>query len=292
MDWLNYHHLYYFWVTAHEGGLAAAGRKLRLSHSTVKAQVSQLEEHLGTKLFERRGRGLSLTEDGRLTLRYADEIFGLGREFLGALRGQGRFVEHRLSIGATHVVPKLLVREICEPVVTRFPEAHLSFHEGPLEHLLARLGTHELDVVLSDSPLAPGTSIKAFNHLVLESPIVWLGSPEFVTPKTKRAFPDCLSELPLLLPSRASAMRRTLDDWFEREGVVVQTRYEFDDMALLKVFAEHGHGMFPLPATIENVAKKQTGAKRLGETELAVSFYAISSERRVRNPMVLALLDS
>ncbi|MEO0814021.1 MAG: LysR family transcriptional regulator, partial [Myxococcota bacterium] len=160
MEWLNYHHLYYFWVTAQEGGLAAAGRKLRLSHSTVKAQVAQLEDYLGTKLFERRGRSLVLTQDGRLTLRYADEIFGLGQEFLGALRGQGQFVEHRLKIAATHVVPKLLVREVCEPVLTEFPDARLEFSEGTIEHLMRGIGTHEYDVLLTDSPLPPGSSIK------------------------------------------------------------------------------------------------------------------------------------
>ncbi|MEO0594352.1 MAG: LysR family transcriptional regulator [Myxococcota bacterium] len=290
MDWLNYHHLYYFWVTAQEGGLAAAGRRLRLSHSTIKSQVAQLESYLDTRLFERRGRNLVLTEDGRLALRYADEIFGLGREFLGALRGQGAFVEHRLKIAATHVVPKLLVREIVEPVVRRFPEARIGFFEGLIDDLIAGLATHDFDVVISDTPLPPGSSVRAFNHHVLASPIVWLGGAQLVTPAVRRRFPACLDELPLLLPSRASAMRRTLDDWFAREQLVPSPRYEFDDTALLKVFAEHEHGVFPVPLAIEANAKKQTRSKRLALLEETVSFYAISPERRVRNPMLLEML--
>ncbi|MEM6729938.1 MAG: LysR family transcriptional regulator [Myxococcota bacterium] len=291
MEWLNYHHLYYFWVTAREGGFAAAGRKLRLSHSTIKAQVAQLEDYLDTKLFERRGRNLVLTDDGQLSLRYAEEIFGLGQEYLGVLRGQTSVVEHRLRIAAAHVVPKLLVRDVVEPALLRFPGARMGFFEGPMEQLLAGLATHEYDVVLSDSPLPPGHTVKAYNHALLRCPIVWLGPKELATDANRRRFPQCLSELPLLLPSRASAIRRTLDDWFEKEDIAPNFYYEFDDTALLKVFGERGHGVFPIPAAIENVAKKQTNSRRLAIMEHSVSFYAISPERRVRNPLLLEILE-
>ena len=290
MSTLNLHHLRLFRAVAREGTLTGAARALNLSQSAVSTQIKSLEAALGHDLFERRGRNLVLSEDGRLALRYADEIFGLGREFLGALRGQGAFVEHRLKIAATHVVPKLLVREIVEPVVRRFPAARIGFFEGLIDDLIAGLATHDFDVVISDTPLPPGSSVRAFNHHVLASPIVWLGGAQLVTPAVRRRFPACLDELPLLLPSRASAMRRTLDDWFAREQLVPSPRYEFDDTALLKVFAEHEHGVFPVPLAIAATAKKQPRSKRLALLEETVSFYAISPERRVRNPMLLEML--
>ncbi|MEO1172454.1 MAG: LysR family transcriptional regulator [Myxococcota bacterium] len=292
MEWLNYHHLYYFWTVAREGGLAPAGRKLRVSHSSIKAQVNQLEEHIGEKLLERQGRGLVLTETGRIAVKYAETIFGLGQEFLGVVRGNDAAVEQRFRLGATHVVPKLLVKTLTLPLVSEFPDATLSFHEGSREHLLASLANHELDVVLTDTPLPPGTPFKAFNHRVTRSEISFLVRPKLAR-RLKSPFPQCLDEAPLLMPTPVSTLRRVLEDWFQLHGLRPRVRYEFDDMALLKVFGEEDLGIFPVPTVIEDVAIAQTRTRVLGRAEAAhVSFFAVSPERRITNPMVRLMTET
>ncbi|MEM7677883.1 MAG: LysR family transcriptional regulator, partial [Myxococcota bacterium] len=88
MEWLNYHHLLYFWAVAKEGSVAKASEVLRLAQPTVSGQVKQLEHALGEQLFQRKGRNLVLTDAGELVFGYADEIFGLGRELMDSLRGR------------------------------------------------------------------------------------------------------------------------------------------------------------------------------------------------------------
>ena len=166
MEWLNYHHLLYFWLVAREGSLHAACAQLRLSQSTVSGQVRKLEEALGEKLFQRKGRQLVLTEVGRLVFRYADEIFGLGRELQDALRGQPVGRPLRLSVGVADVVPKLVAQRILEPALRLRKPVRMVCHEDKPERLLAELAVHELDVVISDAPVGPGVRVRAFHHLL------------------------------------------------------------------------------------------------------------------------------
>jgi LysR family transcriptional regulator, transcriptional activator of nhaA len=199
MEWINYHHLLYFWVVAREGGLVAAGKVLRLSHPTLSAQVHALEDQLGEKLFIKVGRKLTLTDVGRVVFRYADEIFALGREMLDTVKGRSSGQPLRLDVGIADVVPKLVVRRLLQPALSLPDPVRLVCREDSYEKLLADLALHALDVVISDAPVPTGSNIRAFNHLLGETGVSFFGTRSLVNAH-KRKFPASLHDAPMLLP--------------------------------------------------------------------------------------------
>ena len=168
MEWLNYHHLLYFWTVMHEGSVTAAATKLRLSPSTVSTQVGNLEETFGGKLFRRVGRDLEPTDLGHLIFRYANDIFSLGREMMDTVRGRTSMGPLPLKTGIVNVLPKLIACKLLEPALSLPERVHLICHEDKEERLLAELAMHNLDLVLSDSPVRKGLSIKVYKHLLGE----------------------------------------------------------------------------------------------------------------------------
>src|SRR5512145_3254030 len=197
MEWLNYHHLLYFWIVAREGGLVPAGRVLRLSHPTLSAQVHALEERLGEKLFSRVGRRLALTEMGRVVYGYAEEIFTLGREMVDAVKDRSTGQPLRLEVGVADVVPKLVVRRLLEPALALPAPVRLVCREGTQERLLGELAVHSLDVVISDAPVPAGSSVRAFSHLLGESGVTFFGARALAEP-LRRSFPRSLQGAPIL----------------------------------------------------------------------------------------------
>ena len=177
-DWLNYHHLLYFWTVAKEGSISNACKKLRLAQATVSAQLRTLEDQLGEKLFERRGNTLVLTEMGSAVFRYADDIFTMGRELMD-------FVKHRpigkpqtLHVGISDVLPKLIAFKLLEPAVRLGSAIRLRIEQADAETLLGRLALHQLDLVLADAPVSPQVSVRAFNHHLGDSPLTFFAQPE------------------------------------------------------------------------------------------------------------------
>jgi LysR family transcriptional activator of nhaA len=164
MEWLNYHHLFYFWTVARSGSIARASEELRLAQPTISNQLKTLEASLGVKLLERQGRRLVLTDVGRTVLRYADDIFRTGQELQRAVKGLPTGQRQRLVVGVVDVIPKRLAAMLLEPVVDAFPDMTLVCREGPLGQLLPALAVHELDVVLADVPASEAVKVKAFNH--------------------------------------------------------------------------------------------------------------------------------
>lgn len=292
MEWINYHHLHYFWVVAREGGLVAAGRVLRLSHPTLSAQIHALEGELGEKLFIRSGRRLALTEVGRVVYRYADEIFTLGREMVDTVKDRSTGQPLRLQVGITDVVPKLVVRRLLQPALNLPEPVRLVCHEGPYEKLLADLALHSLDLVISDAPVPTGSSVRAFSHLLGETGVSFFGSGALAR-KYRRGFPHSLSGAPMLLPLEHLTLRRSLNQWFDRRGIKPRVAAEFEDSALLKVFGADGIGVFPAPTVVEDEVRAQHGVQLLGRVdEVRERFYAVSVERRLRNPAVVAITDA
>jgi LysR family transcriptional activator of nhaA len=292
MDTLNYHHLRYFQVVAREGGLAPAGRVLRLSHPTLSAQIHALEDQLGEKLFTRVGRRLVLTEVGRAVLRYADEIFSLGRELVDTVQGRAGGAPLRLDVGVADVVPKLVVRRLLQPALALPEPVRLICHEAPQQQLLAGLAQHELDVVLTDAPVPSGSSVRAFNHLLGESGVSFFGA-EPLASAHRPGFPGSLQGAPVLLPLESLTLRRSLDQWFDRHGLRPRVVAEFEDSALLKVFGGDGLGIFAAPTVVEREVVAQYGVQLLGRAEeVRERFYAISVERRLKHPAVLAISDA
>jgi LysR family transcriptional activator of nhaA len=292
MEWINYHHLLYFWVVAREGGLVPAGKVLRLSHPTLSAQIRSLEEQLGEKLFTKVGRKLALTEVGRVVFRYADEIFTLGREMVDTVKGRSGGQPLRLDVGIADVVPKLVARRLLEPAL-RLPEpVRLVCHEASYEKLLADLALHAIDIVIADAPVPTGSSIRAFNHLLGETGVSFFGTKKLAQ-AYKRGFPRSLDGAPMLLPLENLTLRRSLNQWFDRNDIKPRVVAEFEDSALLKVFGADGIGLFAAPAVVEEEVIAQYNVELLGRADAVKErFYAISVERRLKNPAVVAILEA
>ncbi len=289
MDWLNYHHLLYFWLVAREGGVAKAAAKLRLSHPTVSGQVHALEDVLGEKLLERAGRKLVLTEMGRVVYGYADEIFALGSELLDTVKGRPTGRPMRLVVGIAQVVPKLVAKRLLDPARALPSPLRMVCREDKTDRLVAELGAGGVDVVLTDAPLPSGGRVRAFNHLLGESDITLFGTAQLAA-RHRRGFPASLDGAPMLLPAEGTALRRSLDAWFDAHRIHPRIEAEFDDNALLKAFGQDGAGVFPAVTAIEAEVRRQHEVEVVGRVpEVRESFYAISAERRLKHPAVVAI---
>ena len=288
MEWLNYHHLHYFWVVARVGSIARASQELRLSQPTISNQLKTLEASLGHPLLERRGRGLVLTDVGRTVQRYADEIFRTGRELQQALKGVPTRERIPFAVGVADVIPKLVAERMLQAAVDAVKDLRLVCREGPLPALLASLALHDLDVVLSDSPAPESVRVKAFGHLLAECGVVFLAAPRLA--HLRKGFPGSLSGAPVLLPAAGTALRQGLEAWFAAREVEPVVAGEFDDGALLKAFGARGMGVFAVPAMIEKEVCTQYGVTVAGRTEeVRERFYALTVERRLRHPAVVAI---
>ena len=292
MEWLNYHHLLYFWVVACHGSVTRAAAELRLAQPTVSTQLRTLEEVLGEKLFARTGRRLVLTDVGRLVFRYADEIFGLGRELLETVKGRPTGQPMRLTVGIADAVPKLIAYRLLRPALTVAEPVRIVCREDKPDRLFAELAVHELDLVLSDAPIGPATKVRAFNHLLGECGVTFFGTPALAR-TCRRGFPRSLGGAPVLLPTDNTALRRSLDDWFESEDVRPRVVSEFEDSALLMAFGQAGMGLFPAPSAIERQVRSQYGVVVVGRLDAVCErFYAISGERRLKHPAVVAISEA
>jgi LysR family transcriptional activator of nhaA len=292
MEWLNYHHLLYFWAVMHEGSVTAACSKLRVSPSTVSIQVGKLEEALGGKLFRRVGRDLEPTDLGRLVFRYANEIFALGREMLDTVRGRPTTGFLSLKAGIVNVLPKLIARKLLEPALGLHERVHLVCHEDKEERLLAELAMHTLDVVLTDSPVRKGLSIKVYNHLLGECGVTFFATKKLAY-QFRQGFPQSLEKATMLLPLEMTTLREGLERWFESLNVKPMIAAEFEDSALMKEFGQNGHGIFAVPSIIEKEVQRQYHVRVVGRTDaVRERFYAISYERIIKHPAVTAITKS
>ena len=292
MEWLNYHHLLYFWTVARTGGVSAASAELRLAQPTISGQLRMLEDHFGEKLFHRVGRRLELTDVGRLVYRYADEIFTLGRELTDAVRGRPTGRPLRFAVGVDDQVPKLIAYRLMEPALKLSEPVRLVCHEDKTERLLADLAVHALDLVLTDAPLSPTIKVRAFSHLLGECGTTIFAAKSLAT-RYRRRFPSSLDGAPLLMPTDNTALRRALDQWLAQNDVRPVVVSEFADSALLSAFGERGVGLFAAPTAIEAEVRRQYDVQAIGRIEqVRQRFYAISIERRLKHPAVVAISEA
>jgi len=292
MERLNYHHLLYFWMVAREGTVARAAAKLRLTQPTLSAQIHALEGTLGEKLFVRVGRGLRLTEMGGVVLRYADEIFALGRELTESVKGRPTGRALRLVVGVSDAMPKLVAYRLIEPALALGQPVRLKVHEQGTERLLALLGLHELDVVLTDRVAPPGVSVRVFNHLLGECGATLFAAPRLAA-RYRRGFPRSLDGAPFLLPGETSTLRHALVQWFEKHRIRPAIVGEFDDSTLIKVFGQAGKGIFAAPSIIESSVRRQYDVAIVRRLDgVRERFYAVSAERRLKHPAVIAITES
>jgi len=292
MEWLNYHHLLYFWTVAKEGSIAKACRKLLLAQPTISGQLRLLEEALGEKLFVRAGRGLALTEVGQVVYRYADEIFGLGRELQDVLKGRPRGRPSRLMVGISDLVPKLIAYRVLQPALATPEPVQLICHEDTPERLLADLSEHRLDVVLSDAPVMPLVRVRAFNHLLGTCGVTLFGASSLAA-RYRKGFPACLDGAPFLLPLEGSTLRSAMEQWFDSGNIRPRLVGEFKDSALMGTFGQAGAGLFAAPSAIEKEVREHYRVSAIGRLDSVIErFYAISVERKLKHPAVVTISDA
>ncbi len=291
MEWLNYHHLFYFCAVARTGSITKASAELHVSPPAISAQLHNLEENLGEKLLARSGRNLVLTEMGRVVFTFGEEIFGLGRELVNTVKDRPSGRPLRLTIGIVDVVPKMIAQWLIQPALRLRERVRIVCREGSSDQLLSQLAIHELDVVLSDTPIHPNIRVKAYNHLLGECGTTFVATPTLAK-NLNNDFPQSLHRAPMLLPGENTAIRRNLDSWFDSKEVRPAIVGEFQDYALLRAFGQAGTGVFPIPSVFEKQLRKDS-LQQIGRTEDVRSrFYAISIERRLKHPAVVAICDT
>jgi LysR family transcriptional regulator, transcriptional activator of nhaA len=287
----SYRHLYYFWVVAHEGGMARAAARLGMAVQTVSAQVRALERSLGHALLKPAGRGLALTEAGVTAMRQADQIFQLGEQLPAAVRESTVAPGLRLSVGISDGLPKLVVWRLLQPVL-QSPNLRLVCHEDGFDDLLADLALHRVDVVIADRATRPHPHLKVYSHPLGSSAVAWYAPPRLHA-AARRGFPKSLARVPIVLPSAHLAMRLPIDQWLERHGIRPRIAGEFSDSALLKTFGASGMGAFPAAEMVHDDLVSRYGVKRLGPCDgVDEQFFAIGTEKKVLHPLVQRLLPS
>ncbi len=289
MEWINYHHLLYFWTVAKEGSIVKASEVLRLAQPTISGQIKRFEEVLGEKLFDKKGRNLVLTEVGQTVFRYANEIFTLGREMQDVLKGNPTNRPPKVIIGIANSFPRLIAHLLLAPTVQQLGPLNLVCREDKPKELLAELAIHNLDVVLTDTPMDPSIRVKAYNHLLGECGLTVFGSGEMVT-RYKRGFPQSLDGAPFLLPTENTEIRQSIDQWFVSREIRPQIVGEFEDSILLKVFGQSGMGLFPAPSVIVDEMRKRYNVRPVGTLDdVRVRFYAVSVEKKLKHPVLVAI---
>ena len=292
MEWLNYHHLLYFYPVAREGSVTKASEVLRLAQPTLSGQIRKLEGALDEKLFIREGRNLVLTDVGRVVYRYADEIFSLGREMQDALRGRPSSRPARLLVGISDAVPKLVCHRLLQTAFELDDPVELVLHEGKTNDLMAAMAVPEYDMVLTDAPLGREVRVKAFNHALGGCGVGFFAEPALAR-RHRKGFPKSLDGAPMILPTPNTSLRRSLDPWFDFVDVRPTVVAEIEDTALMKLFGQHGTGIFAAPVIVSNEIRKAHGVHLVGRTEdVREHFYAITVERRITHPAVAAIADA
>jgi LysR family transcriptional regulator, transcriptional activator of nhaA len=288
MSVLNYNHLRYFWVVAREGHLTRAAERLNLSQSALSSQVRKLEDQLGHKLFERRGRGLVLTEAGQVALDHADAIFSTGEELLSTLTNTGS--HQRLRVGTLATLSRNFQIRLLRPILGD-PDVEIVIRSGSLAELLAALEAHRLDVLLVNQvPLRDaGTTWTA--HLIDEQQVSLVGTPERVVGQQTVA--HILRTHPLIIPSADSGVRSGFDALTERLSIRPKIAAEVDDMAMMRVLAREDIGVAVLPpiVVVDELANGRLvdAAPLTGITEC---FSAITLKRRFPSPLLARLLGA
>ncbi|MCB0272949.1 MAG: LysR family transcriptional regulator [Bdellovibrionales bacterium] len=289
MQQLNYHHLYYFWTVAKVGSVTKASKQLRLSQPTISSQLRELELSIGEKLFVKKGRGLQLSEKGTMIYRYAEKIFLTGQDLMQALSSKEFGAQPRFYVGSIMVIPKFVTYEFLKPIISK--NCIPICVEDNLEDLLAKLSLGELDVIFSDSPIPPFVNVRAYNHVLTECDVSICASAS-IAGIYKENFPASLHNAPFLIPTEGTSLRRALSLWFEKKSIMPNIIAEFQDSALLKVFGQNGHGLFPVPSLIEGEIIKQYNVEVVGRiSEVKECFYAISAEKNIRNPILKTIQE-
>lgn len=269
--------------------MSKAAERLDMAIQTISAQVHELEKSLGYMLFKPSGRGIALTEPGFAALEIADQVFSIGEKLPEAVRDAAKSPRTKISVGISDGLPKFVTRQLLEPIL-KHKDVQLIAHEGEFDDLLADLALHRLDIVLADRPAPNNKNLSVYSQELTKTEIAWY-APKQLLKKGKSKFPECLSELPILLPTAHSTVRPLIDQWLKKNGVTPNVAGEFEDSALMKTFAASGLGVFPAGKLIEKDLRDTYGCELLGLcVDIHEYFYAIRSEKKIHHPLVQAII--
>ena len=291
MEWLNYHHLRYFWTVARKGSVRKAAEELHISQPSISAQLHLLEEAFGQKLFRRSGRNLVLTEAGHIALGYADEIFSAGRELASVMKQGPGGRPLRLNVGMTDSLPKLIAFEILKPAFHSSKPVQVICRQAEIAPLVSHLRAHRLDIVLADEPASSSLKTMTFNHFLGRSTVTFCATPALAS-KLRKGFPHSLHDAPALLPTENMGLRAALDKWFDAHDLRPRLVGEFEDAALMEVAASGALGFTAVHSAVSAEAVKHYGLKVIAEArDCATDFYAITTQRRVKHPAAVAITE-
>ncbi|MGZ8191660.1 MAG: transcriptional activator NhaR [Methylococcaceae bacterium] len=292
MERINYQHLYYFWTVAKQGSISKACEVLHLAQPTISGQLAVFEQSVGTQLLRKEGRKQVLTDTGRTIFNYAEEIFALGRELTQILNGRNTERGLRLNLGVTDALPKLIAYRLIAPLLRQPESVQIHCYEDKTERLLAEIALHGIDLVLSDMPATPASGARVFNHFLGECGVGVFAAPNLAA-QYRHDFPRSLNGAPFLLPTANTALRRSLNQWFDSQELSPSIQAEVEDSALLKTFGAAGVGLFFSPLAVANEINRQYGTEMLGQAEGVLErFYAITAQRKLKHPSVAAILEN
>jgi LysR family transcriptional activator of nhaA len=288
--WLNYHHLFYFRTIANEGSIAKAAEKLRLGQPTLSAQLKQLEDSLGTSLFERKHKKLLLTEQGAMALEYANEIFRLGSEMLEVLQDRPASKRVHLAVGALDSVPKSVILALTKAAY-RIGNCNISVLEGSGDELMRELALHRIDLVIANYLPPVQTMDRIRSRRLSEVPVIVCGAPKFK--HLKKDFPQSLQHQPFVLPTRHSKLRHDLEHYFKVEQLQVDTVAESQDMSLQALLATSGLGLMPAPYfAVDGMLKDKTLIEIGRLPGLSEEVHLMMAPRKIENPVAKKIFDT
>lgn len=288
---INYNHFYYFWVVSSEGSIANASKLLHLTPQTISAQIAMLEQRLDKKLFHREGRKLVLTDYGRLTKRYADDMFAIAEEWLETSKGNDLDYVRTIKVGISDALPKSLVSRWLAPIVSGERAVNLICIDGMQPDLLAQLAVHKLDIVLADIPADNNYYLKVYCHEIGKSEIGLFAINDWVD-SFKKDFPACIKEKKLLLPAKNSPMNRAIEYWLHERKLEVSIAGHVDDSALMKALGMQGFGIFPAPIAVQDEVEHQNNVTMIGKLDnVFQSYYLFTPERLVSDSIIDELVQ-
>ncbi|MCD1633316.1 LysR family transcriptional regulator [Martelella mediterranea] len=287
---MNLHHLRLFRAVARDGTLTGAARALNLSQSALSSQIRTLEAALGHDLFERRGRGLVLTEAGRIALDHAEAIFRAAEDLTATLRNAGT-ARRALRVGALATLSRNFQIGFIDPLIGR-SDVEVVLRSGAQPELLRALEALSIDVVLTNLVPARDASSPYLVHALSAQPVSLIGPPT-ASELVGRPLPELLSAHPLILPTPESALRASFDALVEQRGISTRIAAEADDMAMLRLLARANAGLAVIPPIVVRDELASGRLIELGRLEgLREEFFAITLHRRFPNPLVAELLSA
>ncbi len=292
MKQLNFNHLHYFYTVAKHGSVTRAAEHLNVTPQTVSGQLATFEEYLGAPLFDRIGKRLEPNSMGKITLRYAEDIFDLGSQLSRTLASHDPNHDENFCVGIVDAIPKVMALQMLDTCFDMSNDFVLEVHEGELEDLLADLSINKLDLIISDQPLPTSVNVRATNHLLGESGLTFFAEPRLAS-SLRDEFPLSLNQTPFLISSRQSGQNQNLTAWFSQNNIKPKVVAEFDDTALLQLFGQKGRGVFCLPGIVEEDVLARMKVEVIGRVDtVSHRCYAIEPERKLKHPGITQVLNT